>query len=135
DLSRTYLDWARRNHELNGQNVDRFDLVQADARRFLAELPSERRFDLAVVDPPTFSNSKRTDDDWDVQLHHAELLMLLAARMSPGGVIYFSTNFRRFKLEETSLVGLEIEQITSRTVPEDFANKRTHACWRMVVRA
>ena len=86
-----------------------------------------------MVDPPTFSNSKRTDEDWDVQQRHVEMLNMIAQILTPGGVVYFSTNFRRFKFDEANLVGYEtIHEISKQTVPEDFRNKRIHRCWRMV---
>ena len=92
-------------------------------------------FDLCVCDPPTFSNSKSTDSDWDVQLRHVELLRILATRMKPGGVVYFSNNFRKFKLDDANLVDLyDFHEISNRTVPDDFRNKRVHRCWRMVAK-
>lgn len=92
-------------------------------------------FELCVCDPPTFSNSKSTDADWDVQRRHVELLRLLATRMKPGGVVYFSNNYRRFKLDEESLTDLyKFQEITNRTIPEDFRNKRVHRCWRMIAK-
>ncbi|MBT7187105.1 hypothetical protein HN911_07195, partial [Candidatus Bathyarchaeota archaeon] len=94
--------------------------------------PREPLFDLAMVDPPTFSNSKSTETDWDVGRRHVELLNEVLMRLSPGGVLYFSTNFRRFKLDESALLASQIREISNRTVPEDFRNKRIHRCWRMV---
>ena len=99
---------------------------------FLRACPPRALFDLAVVDPPTFSNSKRLEEFWDIQRDHAELLGLLLERMSPGGVIYFSTNFRRFKLAEEELGSVTIREISRQTVPADFRNRRIHRCWRMV---
>ena len=88
-------------------------------------------WDLAVVDPPTFSNSKRTDDIWDVQQKHAELLNLLLTQMTADGVIYFSTNLRRFKFDEPSLQAAHVHEITAQTIPPDFRNKRIHRCWKL----
>ncbi len=90
------------------------------------------QFDLAVVDPPTFSNSKRLAEDWDVQQDHAELIDAVLACMQPGGVIFFSTNSRRFKLDEAALAGAAVREITRQTIPEDFRNKRIHRAWRIV---
>ena len=138
DLSPTYLDWAAENMRLNGFTGRQHRYEQADARDYLASLPAEPRFDLAVVDPPTFSNSKRTSrsneiTDWDVQQHAAPLLLEVARRLTPGGVIYFSTNSRRFKLDESSLAGVLTHcEISQKTLPEDFRNQRIHRCWRMV---
>jgi 23S rRNA G2069 N7-methylase RlmK/C1962 C5-methylase RlmI len=102
---------------------------------FLETLGPEDIYDLAVVDPPTFSNSKSTENDWDVQKDHVLFLNKLATHMSPGGVVYFSNNFRRFKLDEFALKEkYDIRDISSKTVPEDFRNKRIHQCWRIVVK-
>ena len=132
DLSGTYLRWARRNYELNGITSPEHQLVQADAFDFVRMLPDEQLFDLAVIDPPTFSNSKRTDDVWDVSRDYIELLNGVIPCMAPGGIIYFSTNFRRFKYDESAVPGVSVRDISKRTVPEDFRNKRIHQCWRLV---
>ena len=134
DLSNTYLDWARDNMALNGFAGPEHRFARSDAPGFLLDYAPGSVWDLAVVDPPTFSNSTMVKIDWDIQTRHAELLTALAARMSGGGVIYFSTNFRRFKLDEHALAhaGVSVHEITGRTIPEDFRNKRIHRCWRMV---
>jgi 23S rRNA (guanine2445-N2)-methyltransferase / 23S rRNA (guanine2069-N7)-methyltransferase len=84
------------------------------------------------VDPPTFSNRKGTDEPWDVQRDHGSLLKRIAAHVAPGGIIFFSTNFRRFHLDETVLTAYAIRDITRQTIPEDFRNHRIHHCWRLV---
>jgi len=137
DLSNTYLDWTRRNLELNdfrstGQRLHR--TVKADIREFLAAHPRGAHYDLAVVDPPTFSNSKSTESDWDVQRDHVDLLNGVIALMSPGGVIYFSNNFRRFKLDEASLHHVEVREITKKTIPPEYRNDRIHRCWTLRVK-
>lgn len=132
DLSGNYLDWGRENLRLNGLDGPQHAMARASAPDFLASLPRRPLFDLAIVDPPTFSNSKRLDEDWDVQRDHAALLSEVAANLAPGGAIYFSTNSRRFKLDEPALAGLRIREISKQTVPEDFRNERIHRCWRMV---
>lgn len=132
DLSATYQDWTAENLRLNGFAGSQHRLVREDAGTYLSSLGDER-FDLAVVDPPTFSNSKRLDEDWDIQRDHATLLQKVINQMTPGGVIFFSTNSRRFKLDEAALTGVTIREISKQTVPEDFRNKRIHRCWRMHV--
>ena len=127
DLSNTYLDWAKRNFEVNGLSGQR--LVRSDVLEFLERDTHE--YDLAVVDPPTFSNSKSFEGVWDVQREHVRLLQLLRRRMAPGGVIYFSTNFRRFKLDEAAVAGCQTHEISNQTVPPDFRNRRVHRCWRI----
>jgi 23S rRNA (cytosine1962-C5)-methyltransferase len=132
DLSNTYLDWARRNMALNGFTGRDHDFVRDDAMHFLESRRGRVSFDLAVVDAPTFSNSKSLEDYWDIQRNHVALLNCLTGLMTPGGIILFSTNFRRFKLAEAELASLSIREISRQTVPPDFRNRRIHRCWRMV---
>lgn len=134
DLSNTYLGWARRNMQRNGFTDAAHRFIRADATSFLRRhaADGEPPFDLAVVDAPTFSNSKRLEADWDVQRQHVELLELLLAQLTPGGKIYFSTNHRRFKLDEQALRGAALREITAQTIPPDFRNKRVHRCWTLV---
>jgi len=134
DKSATYVDWARENMELNGFTGPEHSLVRSDIREFIDGLTPRDQWDLAVVDPPTFSNTKDTDEVWDVERDHAELLRRLAGHITPGGIVFFSTNFRRFKLDEASLADYTIREITQQTIPEDFRNERIHACWRLVRR-
>jgi 23S rRNA (cytosine1962-C5)-methyltransferase len=133
DLLPTHVTWARENMALNGYQEGRVHrFVRADARQYLAALPASVQFDLAIVDPPTFSNSKRMDDHWDVQQDHAELLNQLAAHLTPGGIVFFSTNFRRFQLDEAAITSLAAHEISRQTVPEDFRNRRIHRSWKLV---
>lgn len=134
DKSSTYTDWARENMELNGFGGPTHSIVRADIRVFLDGLRPTEQWDLAVVDPPTFSNTKGLEVDWDVQRDHAGLLQQLAPHITPGGVVYFSTNFRRFKLDEAALGDYSIRDITRQTIPEDFRNERIHKCWALVRR-
>src|SRR4029079_17389583 len=98
----------------------------SDIQTFLnCRKPSEL-WDLAVVDPPTFSNTKGMEQDWDVQRDHAALLQKLAPHIASGGTVFFSTNFRRFKLDEPALDAYSIRDITRQTLPEDFRNERIH---------
>jgi len=88
-----------------------------------------------VVDPPTYSRSARADRDWDVQRDHADLLELVADNLAAEGVVYFSTNFRRFRLDDDRLARrYAIREITRQTIPEDFRNARIHRSWRLVKR-
>ncbi|MFT7629164.1 MAG: 23S rRNA (guanine2445-N2)-methyltransferase / 23S rRNA (guanine2069-N7)-methyltransferase [Mariniblastus sp.] len=137
DLSNNYLDWAKQNMEVNGLTSVMNRFIPADSIEFLDEAAGEKRqrFDLAMVDPPTFSNSKKTEEDWEVQSRHVELLSKVHEVMRMKGVVYFSTNFRRFKFDEEALGDLfEIREISKQTVPEDFRNRRIHRCWRLVVK-
>jgi 23S rRNA G2069 N7-methylase RlmK/C1962 C5-methylase RlmI len=133
DLSKNYLQWAEDNLKVNKLAGPEHKFVAMDCMEYLKRSVSKKKkFDLIVVDPPTFSNSKSTDEDWDVQQRHVEMLNMIAQILNPGGVVYFSTNFRRFKFHEDQLVGYEtIREISKQTVPEDFRNRRIHRCWRM----
>ncbi|BBD79608.1 bifunctional 23S rRNA (guanine(2069)-N(7))-methyltransferase RlmK/23S rRNA (guanine(2445)-N(2))-methyltransferase RlmL [Aerosticca soli] len=128
DLSATYLDWASRNLALNGFQGPRHRLVQADARRFLAQ--DRERYGLIYVDPPTFSNSKRAED-FDVQRDHAALLIACAEHLADDGVIVFSNNFRRFTLDAPALAAhFRIADWSRPSIPFDFARQAgIHGCW------
>ena len=129
DLSTTYLEWASRNLALNGFTGARHRLVQSDALAFVEQDRGE--YDLIYVDPPTFSNSKRAED-FDVQRDHVRLLQQCAARLAPGGLILFSNNFRRFRLDTEALAGLDIREISASTIPFDFErNARIHRAWEL----
>ncbi len=134
DLSNTYLDWARNNLRLNQLDRPTHQFVRDDAMAFLhfRQRRGEPPFDLAVVDPPTVSKSKKTTGIWDVQRDHAELLNRLLGQMTEGGRIYFSNNLRRFKLHEAEIRGAAIRDLSRQTVPPDFRNKRIHQCWLLV---
>lgn len=129
DLSKTYLDWARRNLSLNGFS-DKQRLEQGDV---MAWLEADRgEYELIFIDPPTFSNSKRMEGVFDVQRDHIHLLDLAMARLAPGGVLYFSNNFRKFQLDEILAKRYNVVEISGETLDPDFArNPRIHRAWRI----
>lgn len=132
DLSKTYLDWARRNLSLNGFS-DKNRLEQGDVMVWLEA--SRDEYDLIFIDPPTFSNSKRMEGVFDVQRDQVQLIDLAMARLAPGGVLYFSNNFRKFQLEETLVERYAVEEITQHTVDPDFArNGKIHRAWKITAR-
>jgi len=131
ELSKSYIAWAKKNMELNKLTGFKHHYVPDDAIQFLEKHRSAPTYDLAVVDPPTFSNSKKLEHDWDVQRDHVELLNRVLELMTPGGVVFFSTNFRRFKLGKNEIRAASIEDITQKTIPPDFRNKKAHRCWRI----
>jgi 23S rRNA (guanine2445-N2)-methyltransferase / 23S rRNA (guanine2069-N7)-methyltransferase len=131
DMSRTYLDWARRNLALNGFEGQQHELIQADVLVWLAE-EAERRYDLIFLDPPTFSTSKRMQDTLDIQRDHAALIRSAGRLLSPGGTLIFSTNFRRFRLDREGLAEFVVEDLTRATIPKDFErNPRIHQCFKL----
>jgi 23S rRNA (guanine2445-N2)-methyltransferase / 23S rRNA (guanine2069-N7)-methyltransferase len=133
DLSNTYLDWARRNLLLNHADLRRHELIRDDCRAWLAQAVRRGdRFDLILLDPPSFSNSKATDAVLDVQRDHVELIRACVDLLAIDGTLYFSTNLRRFKLDTAALADLDCEDITRSTIAEDFRRSpRIHGCWRI----
>ena len=135
DMSKTYLDWAQRNMALNKNNSNnRF--IRADCMEWLkteATKPDiEQTYDLIFLDPPTFSNSKRMENNLSIQEDHIELIINAAKLLSSDGILYFSTNFRRFKLDTEALADLQIKDISAQTIPEDFSRTpRIHYCWEI----
>ncbi|MDD1625022.1 MAG: bifunctional 23S rRNA (guanine(2069)-N(7))-methyltransferase RlmK/23S rRNA (guanine(2445)-N(2))-methyltransferase RlmL, partial [Methylococcaceae bacterium] len=134
DMSNTYINWAKNNMALN-KSTGEHEFIQADCLEWLeheARQPYPRQYDLIFLDPPTFSNSKRMDDVFDIQNDHVQLIKNAVTLLAPDGVLYFSTNFRRFKIDKPALSGLTLEDITAKTIPEDFSrNPRIHYCWRI----
>jgi 23S rRNA (guanine2445-N2)-methyltransferase / 23S rRNA (guanine2069-N7)-methyltransferase len=133
DLSRTYLDWAQRNLSINGITGRQHALVQADCREWLQESAREKeRYDLIFLDPPTFSNSKRMEGVLDVERDHGSLIDGCARLLAPGGLLVFSTNAQRFKLEEALASRYDIRDISAATLPRDFErNPRIHRCFEI----
>ena len=130
DLSATYLQWCSDNLKQNGIGGTRHRLAQADALTWLDNDRAE--YDLVFCDPPTFSNSKRADD-FDIQREHVRLLQAAIARLARDGVLYFSNNFRRFRIDDAAIAQFaECVEITADTIPPDFArDARIHRCWRL----
>lgn len=134
DLSNTYLNWGRRNFALNGIDYSRHQFVEADVMAWLQQC--RQRFDVIFIDPPTFSNSKKMQDVFDVQRDHVELLTKAMRLLTPGGICYFSTNFRRFELAEDAMQYLRFQEITHDTIGFDYKrNARIHRCWQVSLRA
>ena len=130
DMSRTYLEWAERNLRLNGLTGRAHRLLKVVVLGWLRE--ADEQFDLIFIDPPTFSNSKRMDDTFDVQRDHLKLMSDLKRLLRKGGTIMFSNNKRGFKLDRDGLakLGLKAQEITQKTLSPDFArNRQIHNCW------
>ncbi|MYM58491.1 bifunctional 23S rRNA (guanine(2069)-N(7))-methyltransferase RlmK/23S rRNA (guanine(2445)-N(2))-methyltransferase RlmL [Vibrio sp. OCN044] len=130
DMSNTYLEWAQENMRLNGQIGRQHKYEQADCLQWLENANSQ--FDLIFIDPPTFSNSKRMQQTFDVQRDHIQLMTNLKRLLRPEGMIVFSNNKRQFKMDIDGIreLKLEAKNISSQTLPLDFArNKHIHNCW------
>jgi 23S rRNA (cytosine1962-C5)-methyltransferase len=129
DLSKTYLKWAAENMELNKlYDASRHHYLQEDVKQYLERIP-EGFFDLVIMDPPTFSNSKRMKDFLDIQRDHPMLINQALKGMKPGGIMYFSTNFSRFQMLADSIRDATVKDITRATTPFDFQGKLHRRCF------
>ncbi|TDR78285.1 class I SAM-dependent methyltransferase [Paludibacterium purpuratum] len=132
DMSNTYLDWAGRNFELNGLDQARHQRVRSDVFQYLsAAIALRKTFDLIVMDPPSFSNSKKMSDTLDVQRDHSWLIEQAMKLLSPDGVLYFSNNLRSFELDGKLPLLYQVLDISAQSVPEDFRNKKIHQCFQI----
>lgn len=147
DLSNTYLAWAKDNMKLNGfTDKKKYEFTRADCMRFLQEkavaakggkLTAEELYDLIILDPPTFSNSKATTDVLDINRDWPQLVKDCLNILAPGGTLYFSTNSERIKFDISKIpaktaAGSDFtwKEITEETIPVDFAGKRPHKVWK-----
>jgi 23S rRNA (cytosine1962-C5)-methyltransferase len=131
DLSKTYLKWAMDNFVLNNlYDASRHHFVHADVLQYLDDVKMNS-YDIIVLDPPTFSNSKRMDDFLDIQQDHVALINKCMLILKPGGCIYFSTNYRKFQLQEKEINATSIQDITKATTPFDFDGKLLRWCYHI----
>jgi len=134
DLSHTYLAWAEDNFRLNDLDPRHHRVVQDDCMRWLdVAAAGTQRWDVILFAPPTFSNSKRMEETLDVQRDHTALLSACGKLLNDGGEIFFITHMRRFKLEAPA--ELQVEELTKKTLPPDFArDARFHTTYRLTLK-
>jgi 23S rRNA (cytosine1962-C5)-methyltransferase len=130
DLSNTYLQWGKRNFELNEIDPTEHRFIKADVLQWAAQAPAAS-YDLIILDPPTFSNSKMMREVLDTQQDHIPLIQQTMRMLRPGGTLYFSTNYRKFKLDESALEEFSIKDITKQTLPPDFRKRNLHQSYRI----
>ncbi len=137
DMSRTYLEWAQRNLALNGMQAGTHQVVQAECREWLASTASgAERYELIFLDPPTFSNSKRMEGVLDIERDHPQLIEASARLLAPGGLLVFSTNAQKFRLDEALGSRYAVRDISAATLPKDFErNPRIHRCYEIQPRS
>ena len=136
DRSESAVNWVRENLEINGLWGPGHELIQQDTLDFLScHCPDYQDFDLAVVDPPSYSTTRVNGKHFDIARDHPGLLTAVFQRMAPGGTIFFSTNHQNFDLNTRSLTVSRITEITAKTIPEDFRSKRRqiHRAWEIIV--
>jgi len=131
DLSNTYLDWAEENMSINGFKGSKHTFVKEDILNALEERRVERKYDLVIVDPPTISKSKSMKRSFDIQKDYTLLLNRVLEICNRGALVYFSTNFRKFKFNRDRITCQTVEEITHKTIPLDFRNKKIHRCFRL----
>ena len=131
DLSKTYLEWAQRNFEENKIPQTEHRFIQEDVLEYLRSPGPRTRFDLIFLDPPTFSNSKRMKDTLDIQRDHRFLIESCLGLLQPGGLLLFSTNKRKFRLDPDLSSGAEILETTKSTIPLDFHDQQIHTSFEI----
>ena len=132
DLSKTYLNWAADNFALNAlEDTVKYQFVHADVLQYLDEI-EPGSFDIIVLDPPTFSNSKRMKDFLDIQQDHVQLITKCLLIMKPGGVLNVSTNYTKFQLAAVQIKATSVTDITKLTTPFDFEGKLRRWCFKIV---
>ncbi len=132
DMSNTYTTWGRNNFSLNSLSLKNNPVIRADCLKFLdEEILSGPKYDIIIIDPPTISRSKKMDQMFDIQLDYVPLINKALKLLSQGGAIFFSTNSRKFCLDETCFPSCRIEDISSKTRPIDFHDPKIHRCWKI----
>lgn len=131
DLSNTYTLWGRENFRLNHLADESHSIIRADCLKFLdSEITSGATYDLIIIDPPTLSRSKKMDQLFDIQVDYPSILSKALRLLAPQGTLFFSTNSRRFVLDETLFPNAQVQEISAKTLPLDFRDPRIHRCWR-----
>lgn len=130
DMSQTYLSWAQKNFELNNIDVSKHSFINANVIEWLTQ-GTDEKFDVIFLDPPTFSNSKKMSDTFEVERDQDLLIDACMKMLSANGVLYFSNNKRKFRLSEKALSEYKIRDITEESIPQDFHDKKIHVCFEI----
>lgn len=132
DMSNTYTMWGKDNFLLNSLSLKDNEIVRADCLKFLdEEIGSKLKYDIIVIDPPTISRSKKMDQMFDIQIDYVTLLTKALKLLDKEGTIFFSTNFRKFILDQSLFPKVCITDISEKTLPIDFHDKKIHRCWKI----
>lgn len=136
DMSNTYLNWAKKNMELNDFTGKNHRFIHSDALTFIKDTikAKKEKWDLIILDPPTFSNSRKMEGNFDIQKNHIELIKDCIQLLTRKGNILFSTNYRKFNLDKNQLKNFIIRDITKDTIPTDFQGSSIHRCWTISFR-
>lgn len=132
DMSNTYLNWAKDNFELNGIKLDNHQFVRDDSLKWLDDAVSQQQqYDVIFLDPPTFSNSKKMENHFDIQKDHLILIKQCLQLLTEKGILIFSNNFHQFKMEFLASEQYQVKEITRHTTSQDFLRKSLHRCWQI----
>lgn len=135
DLSNTYTLWGLKNFELNGFSLKNHEIVRDDCLKFLdKEIRTGKKYEVIVIDPPTVSRSKKMTQMFDIQLDYSSLLLKAFKLLTPQGILFFSTNSRKFNFDESLFPEYFIREISKKTLPIDFHDPKIHRCWQIVVK-
>ncbi|NDD57876.1 MAG: SAM-dependent methyltransferase [Chlamydiae bacterium] len=135
DMSNTYTAWGRENFLLNSIDLKTNEIIREDCLKFLdKERLSRNRYDIIIIDPPTLSRSKKMEDFFDIHQDYEQMIRKALLLLSSDGCIYFSTNSRKFRLDETLFSDCRVENISSRTIPIDFHDPKIHYCWKISIK-
>lgn len=132
DMSNTYAAWGRQNFLVNSLSATNNEIIRADCLKFLdEEIFSGIKYDIIIIDPPTISRSKKMDQLFDIQMDYISLIRRALRLLQKGGEIYFSTNSRKFFFDESLFSGVDIRNISEKTLPSDFRDPKIHRCWKI----
>ena len=129
DMSQTYQEWARRNFSHNNISLKEHNFIVQSAMEYLEK--ANTKFDLIFLDPPTFSNSKKMAEDFEVEKDHVNLIKQCLNILSNNGTLYFSNNKRKFKLDPIVSTMCKIVDISAKTIPDDFRDPKIHHCYKI----
>lgn len=132
DMSNTYTAWGRDNFILNSLSLENNEIIRADCLKFLDdEVRTGAKYDIIIIDPPTISRSKKMDQLFDIQVDYITLVLKALQLLARDGIIFFSTNSRKFALDETYFPDCSIVDVTEKTIPIDFHDAKIHRCWKI----
>ncbi len=129
DMSNTYTEWGKENFLLNGISLKNHPIIREDCLKFLDQ--EREKYDLIIIDPPTISRSKKMDQMFDVQIDYPHLIRRALELLNPDGILFFSTNSRKFSFDETLFPTCKIQEISHKTLPIDFHDPKIHRCWKI----
>lgn len=132
DMSNTYTAWGRENFNYNELSMKNNEIVRADCLKFLDdEIRSHAKYDIIIIDPPTISRSKKMDQLFDIQVDYVSLINKSLKLSNSGGLIFFSTNSRKFSFDESLFQNCSVQEISQKTLPIDFQDPKIHRCWKI----